>query len=135
MMPEAALARCETILAHAWMIRTFLKHAEEIQASAEMLEVPRTLYDCIRAVEPAKERGDVGEYLRRLKGKLSKLRRVAKFFDAEYKHYSPHTNYVMAAQSLSGVVAELEAVFAEVVIPPSLPRERDPLEDLDIPDV
>ncbi|MGL4423050.1 MAG: hypothetical protein ACRCZF_20470, partial [Gemmataceae bacterium] len=60
MTPEAALARCETILAHAWMIRTFLKHAEEIQASAEMLEVPRTLYDCIRAVEPAKERGDVG---------------------------------------------------------------------------
>jgi hypothetical protein len=66
MTPDEAVARLNTVLAHAWMIRTFLKHADEIQQSEEMLDVPRTLYDSIRDVEPAFERGDLADYLRRL---------------------------------------------------------------------
>ena len=85
MTPEEAVARLNTVLAHAWMIRTFLKHADEIQESEEMLDVPRTLYDSIRAVEPAFQRGDLADYLRRLKGKLSKLRRASDYFTANFK--------------------------------------------------
>ena len=48
MTPDKAVERLNAILAHAWMIRTFLKHADEIQESAEMLDVPRTLYDAAR---------------------------------------------------------------------------------------
>ena len=77
MSPEEAVARLNAVLAHAWMIRTFLKHADEVQENEGMLDVPRTLYDSIRAVEPAFQRGDLGNFLRRLKGKLPKLRRVA----------------------------------------------------------
>ncbi|HVL13244.1 MAG TPA: hypothetical protein VM529_11815, partial [Gemmata sp.] len=77
MSPEESVTRLNTVLAHAWMVRTFLKHADEIQDSEDMLEVPRTLYDAIRAVEPAFQRGDLADFLRRLKGKLPKLRRVA----------------------------------------------------------
>jgi hypothetical protein len=134
--PDEAVARLNTILAHAWMVRTFLKHAEEIQGSPEMLDVPRTLYDAIRAVEPAFQRGDVPEYLRRLKGKVGKVRRVAHYFRDHFKEFSPHTNYEMAAASLLGVVQQLEDVFASVTIPPPLPKSAgDPTDDLEIPDV
>ena len=32
MSPEQAMERLNLVLAHAWMVRTFLKHAEEILA-------------------------------------------------------------------------------------------------------
>ena len=114
MTPEDAVQRLNTVLAHAWMVRTFLKHADEIQADEGMLDVPRTLYDSIRAVEPAFQRGDHGDFLRRLKGKLPKLRRAAGHFRDHFKEFSPHTNFEMAALSLLGVVRELEEVFAAV---------------------
>src|SRR5438876_209404 len=72
MTPAEAVERCNVLLAHLWMVRTFLKHADEIQEDEELLDVPRTLYDSIRAVEPAYQCGDVAEYLRRLGGKLPK---------------------------------------------------------------
>ena len=52
MTPEAAMERLNTILAHAWMVRNFLKHADEVQDNEEMLDVHRMIYDYIRAVEP-----------------------------------------------------------------------------------
>jgi hypothetical protein len=116
--PEEAVRRLNTILAHAWMVRTFLKHADEVQDSEDMLDVPRTLYDSIRAVEPAFQRGDHADYLRRLKGKLPKLRRAAEYFDAHFREFSPHTNFEMAALSLLGVVRAMEEVFAAVAAPP-----------------
>jgi hypothetical protein len=112
MSPEEAVSRLNTILAHAWMIRTFLKHADEIQESEEMLDVPRTLYDSIRAVEPAFQRNDTTDFLRRLKGKLPKIRRAAEYFNAHYKEFSPHTNFEMAAMSLLGIAQHLEEIFA-----------------------
>ena len=114
MSPEEAVARLNTVLAHAWMIRTFLKHADEIQDSEEMLDVPRTLYDSIRAVEPAFQRGDFADFLRRLKGKLPKLRRAADYFNAHYRDFSPHTNFEMAAMSLQGVVQQMEEIFSSL---------------------
>jgi hypothetical protein len=122
------------------MIRTFLKHADEIQESEEMLEVPRTLYDSIRAVEPAFQRGDLADFLRRLKGKLPKVRRAAEYFAAHFKEFSPHTNFEMAAASLTGVVKQMEEVFAAVdwtavsaIAKPKQPG--DPLDDIEIPEV
>jgi hypothetical protein len=100
-----------------------------------MLAVPRTLYDAIRAVEPAYQRKDWGEYLRRLKGKLPKVRRAAEHFAAHFRAFSPHTNFEMAALSLRGVVRAMEEVFAAVTIPPPQAKPTDPLDDLDIPEV
>jgi len=82
-----------------------------------MLDVPRTLYDSIRAVEPAFQRGDTADYLRRLKGKLSKLRRTADYFKAHFKEFSPHTNFEMAALSLIGVVQQIEEVYEMLKVP------------------
>ncbi|QEL20289.1 hypothetical protein [Limnoglobus roseus] len=136
MTPDEAVARLNAVLAHAWMIRTFLKHADEIQDNAEMLDVPRTLYDTVRAVEPAHQRGDVPEFLRRLKGKVGKVRRVAHYFRDHFREFSPHTNFEMAAASLLGVVQSLDEIFANVTIPPPLPKPPgDPIDELEIPDV
>ncbi len=148
MSPEEAVARSNTVLAHAWMIRTFLKHADEIQDNEDMLDVPRTLYDSIRAVEPAFQRGDHGDFLRRLKGKLPKLRRVAEHFRDHFKEFSPHTNFEMASASLLGVVRHLDEIFAAVnwddvatLIKANQSKraadspESDPLDDIEIPEV
>jgi hypothetical protein len=107
-----AASRLDFILAHAWMIRTFLKHADEVQDSEEFLEVPRLLFDTIRAVEPARTRGDTADFLRRLRGKLPKLRRASEFFSANFKSVSVHTNFEMAALSLAGCVRQMEEIFA-----------------------
>jgi hypothetical protein len=53
MRQEELISSIQGVLAHLWMIRTFLKHADEIQDDENMLEVPRTLFDYIRATEPA----------------------------------------------------------------------------------
>lgn len=148
MSPEEAVTRLNTVLAHAWMIRTFLKHADEVQENEAMLDVPRTLYDSIRAVEPAFQRGDFGDFLRRLKGKLPKLRRAAEYFRDHFKEFSPHTNFEMASASLLGVVRHMEEVFAAVnwddvaaLIKANPGRkvgggaERDSLDDIEIPEV
>jgi hypothetical protein len=121
MSPGEAVDRLTTILAHAWMVRTFLKHAEEIQEDEELLEVPRMIFDYVRAVEPAYQRQDTKEYLHRIKGKLPKLRRVAELFAAEYRRASDHTNFQMAALSLTGCVKEIEAILADQATPSSAP--------------
>ena len=149
MSPEEAVTRLNAVLAHAWMIRTFLKHADEVQEDEGMLDVPRTLYDSIRAVEPAFQRGDHGDFLRRLKGKLPKLRRVADHFRDHFKEFSPHTNFEMASASLLGVVKHMEEIFAAVdwnavaaLIKAKIEDRRDnpgrspdPLDDIEIPEV
>ena len=109
-----AVGRIDEVMAHLWMVRTFLKHAEEIQDDEEMLDVPRTLFDYIRATEPASQRGDAKDFLHRIRGKLSKLRRAAETFAAGYQRFSTHTNFEMAALSLSGCVAAIEEVLAGV---------------------
>jgi hypothetical protein len=114
MTSAEAVDRLNTILAHLWMIRTFLKHADDIQEDEELLEVPRLLYDSIRAVEPAFQRGDLADYLRRLKGKLPKLRKSAEFFAREFKRASVHTNFEMAAISYTGCVRQMEEIFAAI---------------------
>ena len=114
MTPAEAVERLNMVLAHLWMVRTFLKHADDIQEDEELLDVPRTLYDSIRAVEPALQCGDTKEYLRRLKGKLPKLRKLAEFFAREYKRASVHTNFEMASLSLRGAVRQMEEIFAAI---------------------
>lgn len=111
MTSEDAMDRLNTVLAHAWMVRNFLKHADEVQDDEEMLEVHRMIFDYIRALEPSFQRKDSGEYFRRARGKLSKLRNVSEFFSREYRRVSDHTNFEMAAASLAGCVKQIEEIL------------------------
>ena len=114
MTPIEAVGRLQGVLAHLWMVRTFLKHADEIQDDEELLAVPRTLFDYVRAVEPAAQRNDAKEYLHRIRGKLPKLRRVAELLQAEHRRLSAHTNFEMAALSLTASVRQIEEILAAV---------------------
>ncbi len=114
MTPPEAMKRINTILAHAWMVRAFLKHADEIQEDEEMLDVHRMIFDYIRALEPSFQGQDAKEYLHRARGKLPKLKRSADFFAGNYRRASDHTNFEMAAASLSGCVRQIEEILAQV---------------------
>src|SRR6266436_6164431 len=128
MTAEDAMDRINLILAHAWMVRNFLKHVDEVQEDEEMLDVHRMIFDYIHAVEPSYQRKDAKEYLHRARGKLPKLRRVAELFAREYRRVSDHTNFEMAARSLSGCVREIEETLAAVSMPTTEKLERDPVE-------
>src|SRR5262249_24576069 len=125
MSPAETVERLNVLLAHLWMVRTFLKHADEVVNDEELVEIPRLLYDSIRAVEPAFLKGDTATYLRRLKGKLPKLRKGAELFAREYKRVSAHTNFEMAALSFSGAVRQMEEVFAGIQSEPIVPEIDD----------
>jgi hypothetical protein len=114
MTPEEAVGRLQGVLAHLWMVRTFLKHADEIQDDEVLLDVPRIVFDYVRATEPAAQRGDAREFLHRARGKLAKLRRVAELFAAEHRRVSDHTNFEMASQSLTACVRQIDEVLAAV---------------------
>ena len=114
MTPDEAMERLNVVLAHAWMVRNFLKHADEVQEEEEFLDVHRLLFDAIRAVEPSYQRKDTKEYLRRLGGKLPKLRKAAEFFQREHRRVSDHTNFQMAARSLRAAVTDVGAILATI---------------------
>src|ERR1700730_9234077 len=114
MSGDEAMERINKVLAHTWMVRNFLKHADEVQEDEEMLEVHRMIFDYIRAVEPSYQRKDVKEYLRRAEGKLPELRKVTESFAQDYKRVSTHTNFEMAAVSLSACVRQIEEILAAV---------------------
>jgi len=52
--------------------------------------------------------------LRRLKGKLPKIQRVAELLEREHKRVSDHTNFQMASASLNGAIRQMERIFAEL---------------------
>jgi hypothetical protein len=114
MTPNVAVERLQGVLAHLWMVRTFLKHADEIQDDEELLAVPRTLFDYVRAVEPAAQRNDAKEFLHRIRGKLPKLRRAAEVLQTEHHRVSSHTNFEMATLSLTASVRQIEEILAAV---------------------
>jgi hypothetical protein len=121
MTQQEAAERINLLLSHAWMVRQFLKHADEVQDQEDMLDVHRTIFDYTRAVEPSYQRQDWAEFLHRARGKLSKLRKAAEHFSQEYRRVSDHTNFAMAAASLRFVVQQIEETLALVERPGAAP--------------
>ncbi len=132
MTSQEAATRIQVVLAHLWMIRNFLKHADEIQDDEAMMDVHRFIYDSIRAVEPAWQRSDWDDYLSRIRRKISKLKKTAQFFAAEYTRVSSHTNFEMASLSLRGAVEQLEEIVRQAAgstscdPEPAEPADSDP---------
>ena len=119
---EAMTARATALLAHLWMVRTFVKHSEEAEEYEELLELPRVAFDAARALESRLD--DVPALRRMLAKKVPKLRRAADEFRANAAAASTHTNWQQACVSLDAVVAGL----AELLPPPPKPP-ASPLPD------
>lgn len=105
----AVVERCQQALAHAWMVRTFVKHSEEAEQFPELMQVVRTVFDTSRALETRV--GDPAGYLRMLQKKLGKLRRASEQFAHDAPQASAHTNFVQAVISLRAAVTELERLL------------------------
>jgi len=105
------IGRCEDLMAHAWMVRTFVKHAPEAESFPELMLLPRAVFDAARALET---RADDGPgYARMLRKKLGSLKAAAARFAQDAPLASDHTNFKMAVRSMNACVRALEAALAE----------------------
>jgi hypothetical protein len=110
--PVEALARCERIMAHAWMVRTFIKHSSEVEDFPELMGIVRTVFDLSRALET--RAGNPAGYLHMLRKKIGKLRAAAADFRREAPLASDHTNFKQAVLSLDACLLELEEILQAV---------------------
>ncbi len=103
----------DTEIAHVWMIRTFLKHADESEDDEDLRDIVRDLYDFILAVGPIDDVEDPAVYLKTAKKKLSKLRKATELYEEIQGEVSGHTNFVMAARSLRTSVDRITSVVTQ----------------------
>lgn len=122
--PEQAVARCQEIMAHAWMVRTFVKHSPEVEDFPELMDTVRTVFDTARALETRVD--DPAGYLHMLRKKIGKLKQASARFQEDAPRASDHTNFRQAVISLEACVRELEAVLQAF---PALPRAASRSED------
>ena len=101
------MQRIDDLVSHIWMVRTFIKHCEEVEEDDELAEVHRELYDFAHALGPPLKAGDAAGYLKTAKKKLSKLRKATELFTEIQPEISDHTNFQMAERSLRLAVGEL----------------------------
>ncbi len=101
------VAQCQSIMAHAWMVRTFVKHSPEVEDFPELMEVVRVVFDTSRALETRVT--DPAGYLQMLQKKLGKLRKAAEQFAHDAPRASDHTNFRQAVISLNACIAALGA--------------------------
>ena len=115
-MPDMTIAqvieRCDEVMAHAWMVRTFIKHSEECEDYPELLGlmgIVRSVFDLSRALETRV--AEPAAYLHMLRKKIGKLRQATEQFSTEAVQVSVHTNFVMAVRSIQVCTRELQALL------------------------
>ncbi len=124
----ALVQSSQKVMAHAWMIRTFIKHSDEVEDFPELNEMARTIFDAFRAVETQVE--DPVTYFRTVRKKLAKLRAAAEQFGKDAWHASTHTNFQQAVIAAKFVGEQLEelVVAAERLLPlPAPPKITMPV--------
>lgn len=97
--------RCQTVMTHAWMVRTFIKHSDEIDDFPELMGIVRAVFDTSRALETRLE--SPTDYLRMLSKKIGKLRAAAEQFRSDAQAASTHTNFQQAVASMNACVNDL----------------------------
>jgi hypothetical protein len=105
--PEEQMQHIDTLLSHVWMVRTFIKHSDEAEEDEELGEIHRTLYDCMLALGGPLAAGDAEGYLKMLRKKIGRLKQAAQFFRDIQPEVSCHTNFQMAARSLTAAVTDI----------------------------
>ncbi|MEM6468913.1 MAG: amidohydrolase [Planctomycetota bacterium] len=99
-------------VSHLWMVRTFLKHADESEDDEDLRDVVRDIYDFILAVGPLHEVHDEQKYLKMAKKKLRKLRKATELYEEIQPEVSGHTNFVMAAKSLRLALDRIQTILS-----------------------
>lgn len=107
MSSHELMLRIDLLLSHVWMVRAFLKHSEEAAEDDELASVHRELYDYMLALGAPLKANNPEEYLKLARKKFSKLRQATDLFREIQPEVSGHTNFQMAAQSLTAAVTEI----------------------------
>jgi len=116
MSPTELMRAVDTQLTHVWMVRAFIKHSEEAAEDDELAEVHRELYDYMLALGGPLKEANADEYLRLARKKLTRLVRAAETFRQIQPEISQHTNFQMAAASLTAAVEEIRRLLASLNI-------------------
>lgn len=103
--PAQIVARCQQIMAHAWVVRAFVRHSDEAEDFPEVQEIDRAIFDFSRALETRVD--DPAGYLKMLAKKLGKFRAAVEKFAADAPRISSHTNYAQSVISLRTCVDDL----------------------------
>ena len=103
--------RCEQVMAHAWMVRTFVKHSDEVEDFPELMGIARTIFDISRALETC--RNDPARYLKMLRKKIPKLNRASLAFEKDAPLASTHTNFQQAVCSIKACCEQLQQYLDE----------------------
>lgn len=103
--------RCQRQMAHAWVVRAFLRHSDEIDDFPELTAICRAIFDFSRALETRVN--DPFGYLKMLTKKLGKFRVAVEQFAQDAPEISTHTNFAQCVISLRSCVQELEAALQQ----------------------
>lgn len=106
--------RSQTIMAHAWMVRTFIKHSDEVEDFPQLMAMPRAIFDTARALETKLDNPDA--YLHMLRKKIGKLRKATVQFRDDAPEASQHTNFKQAVISIDACVTELEQLLEQATV-------------------
>ena len=120
---QLLVSRSQKVMAHGWMIRTFVKHSDEVEAYPELNEMARTIFDVFRAVETQVE--DPQSYFKTVRKKLGKLSAAAEQFGKDAWHASTHTNFqqaAIAAKFLGEQLLELVTEAEKLLPRPAPPK-------------
>ncbi len=102
---DEVIARCQQVMSHAWMVRTFVKHSEEIDDYPDLQGIVRTVFDAARALETQVH--DPASYFKMLTKKLGRLKKANDEFAKQVQVASEHTNFKQAVISINACVEEL----------------------------
>ena len=119
---QEIVAECQSVLAHAWMVRTFIKHCEEAEDFPELMNIARAVFDTARALETRAT--DPPAYLHMLRKKIAKLRQAADQFREDAARASTHMNFQQAVISMNACVCRLEQLLTvgQNASPPARPE-------------
>ncbi len=109
MTAEEIVNQCQTVMAHAWMVRTFIKHSDEVENFPELMGIVRAVFDASRALETRAT--EPAAYLHMLGKKIGKLRQAAEQFRIDAPLASTHTNFQQAVISMDACVQQLQVLL------------------------
>ena len=127
------VARSQKVFAHAWMVRTFIKHSDEAEDFPEIMGIARVVFDSAMAMDSRVN--DPRAYFRMLEKKIGKLRQAAAQFRIDAPAASAHTNFQQAVISIDACIEEWERLLVQSRellqnLPPS-PGEKEQEESLE----
>jgi len=109
------VAECQQIMAHAWMVRTFIKHSDEVEDFPELMGIVRSVFDTSRALETRVD--DPAAYHKMLSKKIGKLKAATAQFAIDAPQASTHTNFQQAVISMQTCCNRLEWLLAHAPKP------------------